>query len=65
MSSISTKKPQIQVSGDTEQQEKNQSAKKLILEWLADESGYDEEAWPVLKRAIEENRPSKRKRFDE
>jgi hypothetical protein len=37
--------------------------KKLLDTWLADESGYDERVWPVLKKAIEQNRPSYRKRF--
>jgi hypothetical protein len=32
-------------------------------EWLADESGYDEETWPQLKAAIEEDRLSYRRRF--
>lgn len=36
---------------------------RLLRGWLADESGYDEETWPVVKRAIEENRLSYRKRF--
>jgi hypothetical protein len=36
---------------------------KLLDTWLADESGYDERVWPELKRAIEQNRPSYRKRF--
>jgi hypothetical protein len=30
---------------------------------LADESGYDERVWPRLKKAIEQNRPSYRKRL--
>jgi hypothetical protein len=39
--------------------------KKLLDSWLADESGYDERVWPRLKKAIEENRLSSRKRFDD
>jgi hypothetical protein len=38
---------------------------KLLDTWLADESGYDERVWPRLKRRIEENRLSPRKRFDD
>jgi len=38
---------------------------KLLDTWLADESGYDERVWPQLKKAIEENRLSSRKRFDD
>jgi hypothetical protein len=39
--------------------------RKLIRSWLADDSGYDEQAWPRIKRVIEENRLSRRKRFDD
>ena len=42
---------------------KNEAALRLLREWMADKSGYDEETWPVLKKAIEENRLSRRKRF--
>jgi len=37
----------------------------LLKEWMADDSGYDEQAWPAAKRAIAENALSSRKRFDE
>ena len=37
---------------------------QLIEEWLADESGYDEEAWPELKTALDRDRHSSRKLFD-
>jgi hypothetical protein len=47
------------------QRQKNQAAIRLLQEWLADESGYDEENWPIIKKAIEENRLSDRKRFDD
>lgn len=36
---------------------------RAIDEWLSDESGYDEKVWPELKKAIEANRLSARKRF--
>jgi hypothetical protein len=35
----------------------------LLNAWLADDSGYDERTWPELKKAIEENRTSYRRRF--
>jgi hypothetical protein len=35
----------------------------LITLWLADDSGYDEQVWPLVKEAIEENRLSDRERF--
>ena len=40
-------------------------ATQLIAEWLADESGYDEKNWSIVKKAIEENRLSYRRRFGE
>jgi hypothetical protein len=45
------------------QKARNQAAISLLNRWLADESGYDEKVWPIVKKAIEENRPSYRKRF--
>ncbi len=47
------------------QQAKNEAVIHLLGEWLADDSGYDEWAWPIAKRAIEENRLSYRTRFHE
>jgi hypothetical protein len=44
---------------------KNEAAIRLLEKWLADDSGYDEEVWPRVKAAIEENRLSDRKRFTE
>jgi len=29
---------------------------KLLRSWLTDESGYDEQAWPKLKKALEDAR---------
>jgi hypothetical protein len=37
----------------------------LLEEWLRDESGYDEETWPELKKALDRDRLSARKLFDE
>jgi len=45
------------------QRAKNEAALRLLGESMADESGYDEETWPLLKKAIEEDRLSERKRF--
>lgn len=37
---------------------------RMLDEWLADESGYDEETWPALKKALDANRgPGERKLF--
>jgi hypothetical protein len=29
---------------------------RLLRSWLADESGYDEETWPKLKKALDQER---------
>ena len=47
------------------QKARNEAAISLLNKWLADESGYDERVWPIVKRAIEQNRTSYRKRFRE
>lgn len=49
----------------TLQRARNQSAINLLNEWLADESGYDEQVWPAARKAITENALSSRKRFDD
>ena len=47
------------------QSAKNEAAIRLLEQWMADESGYDEKTWPIVKRAIEETRLSYRKRFSD
>lgn len=47
------------------QRVRNQSAINLLNEWLADESGYDERAWPAARKSIANNALSSRKRFDD
>ena len=47
------------------QRERYQAARQLLREWLADTSGYDEEAWPKVKKILEENRLSPRSRFSD
>ena len=44
---------------------KTRKLNKLLDAWLADESGYDERVWPIIKKAIEENRMSNRSRFSD
>lgn len=46
------------------QRARNQPAIDLLHKWLADQTGYDEQAWPATKRAITENALASRKRFD-
>ena len=50
---------------DEIQRIKNDVAIHLIEEWLADELGYDETVWETVKAAIEDNKLSERRRFDE
>ena len=50
---------------EIKQRAKNQAAIDLLEGWLQDESGYDEEVWPGIKKAIEENRMSDRSRFSD
>ena len=45
------------------QRQRNADARRLLRAWLADESGYDEEAWPCLKRGLGVNRPGHRRLF--
>ena len=42
----------------------NDGAIKLLDEWMADESGYDEETWPELKEALDRDRLGYRKLFE-
>ena len=48
----------------TEQQKKNLAVIELLDEWMADDSGYDEENWPQIKKAIEENTIGGRKVYE-
>jgi len=57
------KRPNNQHNGKADQIEKNLEVIRLLEEWLADESGYDEQVWPIVKNDIEKNRMSKRERF--
>jgi excisionase family DNA binding protein len=38
-----------------EQIERNRAARRLLAEWLADDSGYDDRVWPIVEKLIEEN----------
>jgi hypothetical protein len=57
--------PSVDEEALARQHAKNQAVIHLLREWLADESGYDEETWPLVKQAIEVNRPSDRSRFSD
>ena len=47
----------------TPSSQRNEALIQLVNSWLNDDSGYDERIWPALKKAIEEDRLSSRKRF--
>jgi hypothetical protein len=51
------------VEREEDSTKRSEEAIQLLEEWLADESGYDEEAWPELKAALERDRLSDRKLF--
>lgn len=63
------KKAQPKQSFDVKQSEtinaRVTSVKKLFGEWLQDTSGYDEQAWPQIKIALNENHSKSHKLFDE
>lgn len=63
--SVSPRRIQSTTESDVTHIAKNQVAKQLVQAWLADDSGYDEEVWPLLQQTIEENRLSHRPRFHE
>ena len=44
-------------------EERNESVIHLLHEWLDDESGYDEQTWPIVKKALQENHSSYRDKF--
>ena len=48
-----------------EQRKKNEAALRLIEEWMADESGHDEQMWRKLKAVLEQDRLSFRPLFGE
>ncbi len=54
--------PDAHDEGD-ERRRRNAAVVHLIEEWLADESGYDEETWDDLKAAMKENRRTPRDLF--
>ncbi|TKB71961.1 MAG: hypothetical protein E8D45_11505 [Nitrospira sp.] len=49
----------------TKKQGRLRNVARLLDRWMADTSGYDEDTWPKLKKAMEEDRLSSRRLFDE
>jgi hypothetical protein len=56
-----TTEPPVSGSEDQERQSRYSQAAELLREWQDDESGYDEEIWPLL----DEDLPSLRMRCPE
>ena len=54
-----------EAKAEDELRARNARALELVREWLADESGYDEKVFPVLKAELEADRLSYRRRFKE
>jgi hypothetical protein len=50
-----TPKPWVDPLPPAERMERNRKAAALLREWMADDSGYDEEMWPVLEQALKED----------
>ena len=46
-----------------EQRQRAEAVRRLLSEWLADDSGYDEQVWPVLSRGFGESRTPSRPLF--
>lgn len=42
-----------------------EKVKKLFDEWLQDSSGYDEQAWPQIKKALNDNHSKSHSLFNE
>ena len=62
--------PKVNTDTRTEDASSSQPSKgpaciEILNQWLADESGYDEEIWPKVKNLLEENRLSNRSLFNE
>lgn len=44
------------------QQVNHEAAIRLLDEWMADETGYDERVWPIIEKSLKENSFSLRTR---
>jgi excisionase family DNA binding protein len=54
-SAVTVPRPIHDFGTPEERAERNEAARRLLAEWMADESGYDERAWPILEKLLEEN----------
>ena len=53
----------IIVESSEEQARKNQAALELLRRWREEDSDYDEQVWPLVKKLLEENHAGPRKLF--
>ncbi len=58
-------KDQLHPDALENQRQKNQALISLLREWMADESGRQEREWPIIKKALDEDRPSYRRLFND
>jgi hypothetical protein len=54
-----------EVKLDDDNRARNARALQLVREWLAEDSDYDAEVFPILKAELEADRLSFRRRFKE
>jgi excisionase family DNA binding protein len=52
---VTVSRPSPIVIDAREQAERNEAAMRLLAEWMADESGYDERVWPIVEKLLAEN----------
>jgi excisionase family DNA binding protein len=54
-SSTSGSRPSDVVAEAPTQVERNEALSRLLAEWMADKSGYDESVWPIVEKLLEEH----------
>src|SRR5262249_52575288 len=62
---LSSVSPPVDTNVEAERGQRRERLLRLLDEWMADESGYDERAWPIAKKVIEDHRLSYRRRFND
>jgi excisionase family DNA binding protein len=55
ISSTPPVRPSTVIGEAPDQAERNEAARRLLAEWMADESGYDERVWPIVEKLLKEN----------
>ena len=64
VSATTKRHPRRTPSGES-RKKRYESLLRLMQKWAADESGYEERTWPLIKKEIERNRLSARRRFSD